>query len=88
LENLKDVEHNPNYTFIKGDIVETDFINQLFEVFQAWSWDDDGVATSAYVFSDAEETPTWIFLQGELEGLALDLNFFRAQGIFVHRGFG
>lgn len=30
LENLKDIEESPNYTFIKGDIVETDFINQLF----------------------------------------------------------
>ncbi len=31
LENLKDVEDAPNYTFVKGDIVESDFINQLFE---------------------------------------------------------
>lgn len=30
LENLRDVEHAPNYTFLKGDIVDTDFINQLF----------------------------------------------------------
>src|SRR6478609_2635184 len=64
------------------------FINQLFEVFQAWRWDDDGVATSAYVFGDAEETTTRILLQGELEGFTLDLNLFRAQGVFVHRGFG
>lgn len=31
LENLRDVEHLPNYTFIKGDIVDGDFINSLFE---------------------------------------------------------
>ena len=30
LENLRDVEHQPNYTFVKGDIVDTGFINQLF----------------------------------------------------------
>jgi dTDP-glucose 4,6-dehydratase len=30
LENLKDVENNSNYTFIKGDITDEVFINQLF----------------------------------------------------------
>lgn len=30
LENLKDLEQSPNYTFIKGDIVEADFIDELF----------------------------------------------------------
>ncbi len=31
LENLKDVENKTNYTFIKGDIVDGDFIRKLFE---------------------------------------------------------
>ena len=31
LENLKDVENLSNYTFIKGDIVDQDFIDALFE---------------------------------------------------------
>jgi dTDP-glucose 4,6-dehydratase len=31
LENLKDIESNPNYTFVKGDIVDTAFINELFQ---------------------------------------------------------
>ncbi|HPD65136.1 MAG TPA: dTDP-glucose 4,6-dehydratase [Bacteroidia bacterium] len=31
LENLKDVEHAPNYHFIKGDITDSPFIHQLFE---------------------------------------------------------
>lgn len=31
LLNLKDVEDKPNYRFIKGDIVEADFINSLFQ---------------------------------------------------------
>ncbi|MGB3948254.1 MAG: dTDP-glucose 4,6-dehydratase [Bacteroidia bacterium] len=32
LANLKDIENKPNYKFIKGDIVDTDFINELFTI--------------------------------------------------------
>jgi len=31
LENLKDIEDKPNYRFIKGDIVDAEFIENLFE---------------------------------------------------------
>lgn len=31
LENLSDVDKKPNYHFVKGDIVDATFINQLFE---------------------------------------------------------
>ena len=31
LANLKDVENSPNYEFVKGDIVDGDFIQKLFE---------------------------------------------------------
>lgn len=31
LENLKDIEKLPNYHFVKGDIVDADFIQQLFK---------------------------------------------------------
>lgn len=31
LENLTDLESKPNYKFIKGDIVDQDFINELFQ---------------------------------------------------------
>lgn len=34
LENLKDIEDKPNYTFIKGDIVDASFIQKIFEEFQ------------------------------------------------------
>ena len=34
LENLKDIENQPNYTFIKGDIVDGDFILALFKEHQ------------------------------------------------------
>jgi dTDP-glucose 4,6-dehydratase len=30
LANLSDIENKPNYTFVKGDIVDADFINKLF----------------------------------------------------------
>lgn len=30
LENLTEIEDKPNYTFVKGDIVDADFINDLF----------------------------------------------------------
>jgi dTDP-glucose 4,6-dehydratase len=31
LENLRDVENLPNYEFVRGDIVDKDFIDRLFE---------------------------------------------------------
>lgn len=34
LENLKDVEHKSNYTFIKGDITDEAFVNNLFETYK------------------------------------------------------
>jgi len=34
LENLKDIEHLPNYTFVKADITDAAHINQVFETYQ------------------------------------------------------
>jgi dTDP-glucose 4,6-dehydratase len=34
LENISDIENNSNYTFVKGDIVDADFINNLFKQHQ------------------------------------------------------
>lgn len=34
LENLKDIESEPNYTFLKGDIVSEELMNQLFEEYR------------------------------------------------------
>lgn len=34
LENLSDVEHAENYSFMKGDIVDEEFVNQLFKDYQ------------------------------------------------------
>lgn len=34
LENIKDIENKSNYTFVKGDIVDENFINELFSIHQ------------------------------------------------------
>jgi dTDP-glucose 4,6-dehydratase len=34
LENIADIDQLPNYTFVKGDIVDADFINNLFQQHQ------------------------------------------------------
>ena len=34
LENLRDIEHSPNYSFVKGDITDAPFISELFNVQQ------------------------------------------------------
>lgn len=34
LENIADIQNAPNYSFIKGDIVDADFINDLFDKHQ------------------------------------------------------
>ncbi|WP_300565273.1 dTDP-glucose 4,6-dehydratase [Flavobacterium sp.] len=34
LENIKDIENAPNYTFLKGDIVDEEFINTIFSQHQ------------------------------------------------------
>ena len=34
LENLKDIQDKPNYIFEKGDIVDSNFINDLFDKYQ------------------------------------------------------
>ncbi|OYX28461.1 MAG: dTDP-glucose 4,6-dehydratase [Flavobacteriales bacterium 32-35-8] len=34
LENLKDIEYKSNYTFVKGDITDEGFINDLFEKYK------------------------------------------------------
>jgi dTDP-glucose 4,6-dehydratase len=31
LENLSDIDSKPNYTFVKGDITDTELVNRIFE---------------------------------------------------------
>ena len=32
LENLRDIENSANYTFVKGDIIDTEFIKNLLQI--------------------------------------------------------
>lgn len=34
LENLGDIENSPNYTFVKGDITDIEFVKQLFDQYK------------------------------------------------------
>ncbi|WP_430399261.1 dTDP-glucose 4,6-dehydratase [Flavobacterium sp.] len=34
LENIKDIENNPNYTFVKGDILDENFLDDLFKKYK------------------------------------------------------
>ena len=34
LENIADIDKSSNYTFVKGDIIDADFINDLFQKHQ------------------------------------------------------
>ena len=34
LENIKDIENQPNYTFVKGDILDEAFLEDLFAKYQ------------------------------------------------------
>jgi len=34
LQNLKNIEHHPNYTFVKGDIVNNELVNYLFQRYE------------------------------------------------------
>lgn len=59
LENLKDVETNPNYHFLKGDIVDGDLMMTLFKTYQF-----DGVihlAAESHVDRSIENPMEFIF---------------------------
>ena len=70
LENLKDIESLPNYSFIKGDICDAPFIDQLFQ-----THDFDGVihlAAESHV--DRSITNPLEFVQTNVLGTVILLN--------------
>jgi dTDP-glucose 4,6-dehydratase len=70
LENLKDVEHLPNYTFEKGDIADADFVQSLFD-----KYNFDGVihlAAESHV--DRSITNPMEFVQTNVVGTVTLLN--------------
>lgn len=70
LENLKDIADAPNYTFIKGDITDEQFISQLFE-----KYNFDGVVhLAAESHVDRSITDPLAFIRTNVFGTANLLN--------------
>nr|WP_315174816.1 dTDP-glucose 4,6-dehydratase [uncultured Flavobacterium sp.] len=70
LENIKDIENAPNYTFVKGDITDEAFINELFATHQF-----DGVlhlAAESHV--DRSITDPFSFVKTNVFGTMILLN--------------
>ena len=73
LENIADIEKEPNYTFIKGDIVDADFIDSLFKEHQF-----DGVLhLAAESHADRSITDPLAFVKTNVIGTMNLLNAFK-----------
>ncbi len=70
LENIRDIENSPNYTFIKGDIVNSDFINELFDKYLF----DGVVHLAAESHVDRSITDPMAFIKTNVIGTANLLN--------------
>mgnify|MGYP000480333891 CR=1 FL=1 len=73
LENLSDIENNTNYTFIKGDITNEDFINNLFEEHQF----DTVIHLAAESHVDRSITDPLSFAKTNILGTMVLLNAFK-----------
>ena len=73
LENLKDIERSKNYTFIKGDIVDSNFVDSIFE---KYSFDAViHLAAESHVDRSIEEPLT--FVKTNIVGTVNLLNAFK-----------
>lgn len=70
LENLKDIANAPNYTFVKGDIVDEPFITNLFKTYQF----DGVVHLAAESHVDRSITDPFAFIRTNVFGTANLLN--------------
>jgi dTDP-glucose 4,6-dehydratase len=73
LENLTDIEDAPNYTFIKGDITEEGFINDLFQEYQF----DGVIHLAAESHVDRSITDPLAFAKTNILGTMVLLNAFK-----------
>jgi len=73
LENIKDIEGKPNYTFIKGDIKDIGFINSIFEKYSF----DAIIHLAAESHVDRSITNPNDFIETNVLGTANLLNAFR-----------
>jgi dTDP-glucose 4,6-dehydratase len=76
LENLKDIEQNPNYRFVKGDITDQDFIDGLFEKEKFTSI----IHLAAESHVDRSILDPLAFVKTNVLGTAILLNAFRKFG--------
>ncbi|PWV93809.1 dTDP-glucose 4,6-dehydratase [Paenibacillus cellulosilyticus] len=77
LENLKDVENNPQYTFVKGDIADAQLIAQLLDEHEI----DVLVNFAAESHVDRSITEPGIFIQTNISGTQVLLDAARTKGI-------
>lgn len=73
LENMKDIENAPNYTFIKGDITDADFIDTLFLKYRF----DGVIHLAAESHVDRSITDPLAFVRTNVLGTVNLLNTFR-----------
>lgn len=64
LENLKDIEHAPNYTFLKGDITNAAFLQKCFDQYQF----DDVLHLAAESHVDRSISGPLAFVQANVLG--------------------
>ncbi|WP_394234978.1 dTDP-glucose 4,6-dehydratase [Niallia oryzisoli] len=77
LENLKDIENKPNYKFVKGDIADRTFVQELFEKEQF----DYVLNFAAESHVDRSITNPEIFVQTNIQGTLALLDAARAIGV-------
>ena len=80
LENLSDIEHAPNYTFIKGDITHADFIDSLFERYRF----DHVIHLAAESHVDRSITDPMAFVNTNVFGTVHLLNAFKTHSMPFH----
>ena len=73
LENLKDIEDANNYNFVKGDITNEDFINNLFKEYEF----DDVIHLAAESHVDRSITDPLAFAKTNILGTMILLNAFK-----------
>jgi len=74
LENIKDIQDNPNYTFLKGDITDKDFIDNLFSEYQF----DNVIHLAAESHVDRSITNPLAFVNTNVIGTMNLLNAFKS----------
>ena len=75
LENLTDIENEPNYIFVKGDITDQEFINELFSKYSF----EGVIHLAAESHVDRSISGPMEFIQANIIGTVNLLNAFRDQ---------